>query len=309
MPEKEYVWLPKSDLLDFDEITRLTRVFASLGVSRLRLTGGEPLLRRGLPTLIRQLKGIEGISDLALTTNALLLADAAESLLEAGLSRLTVSLDSLDPATYERLAGQPRLDQALAGIAAARALGFPVKLNTVVLAGENDHEVPALLDYARSVGAELRLIEYMDVGGATRWTMNAVVERAAILERIVASHGPLEAESGRGSAPAERFRLADGTRFGVIASTTAPFCGSCDRARVTADGKLFLCLYAREGHDLRTILRSGDDEALRAAVAGIWGARTDRGAEERLALGRRTPLALAGELREDPHLEMHTRGG
>lgn len=310
MPEEEYVWLPKADLLGFEEITRLARVFAGLGVSRLRLTGGEPLLRRGLATLVGQLRSIEGIEDLAMTTNAVLLAEAAQELKDAGLDRLTVSLDSLDRETYARLGGRDRLDQAKAGIEAARGVGFPVKLNTVVLRGENDHELPNLLAYARSVDAELRLIEYMDVGGATRWTREAVFSRAEILARIEDSEGPLKVEAGRGSAPAERFLTADGTRFGVIASTTAPFCRNCDRARITADGRFFLCLYAREGHDLRGPLRADpSDAALAAQINGIWRARGDRGAEERLALGRRRPLARAGELKEDPHLEMHTRGG
>jgi len=310
MPEEEYVWLPKGDLLDFEEITRLTRVFTSVGVSRLRLTGGEPLLRRGLATLVEQLRAIEGIEDLALTTNAVLLADAAQDLKDAGLDRVTVSLDSLQRETYARLGGRDRLEAALAGIQAAKGVGFPVKLNTVVLRGENDQELGALLDYAREADVELRLIEYMDVGGATRWTRDAVFSRQEILDQLEASHGPLKVEEGRGSAPAERFALPDGTRFGLIASTTAPFCRDCDRARITADGRFFLCLYAREGHDLRGPLRAGEDEdTLAARIGEIWGARGDRGAEERLALGRRRPLARAGELKDDPHLEMHTRGG
>lgn len=310
MPEEEYVWLPKRDLLDFEEITRLARVFVQLGVSRLRLTGGEPLLRRDLPSLVAQLRALEGIEDLALTTNAVLLPDAAEDLAAAGLDRVTVSLDSLERETYARLGGRDRLDAALAGIEAALRAGFPVKLNTVVLRGENDHELPALLDFARERGVELRFIEYMDVGGATRWSRDLVFSRAEILARLEASHGPLKVVEGRGSAPAERFVLPDGARFGLIASTTAPFCRACDRARVTADGRFFLCLYAREGHDLRAPLRSGeDDAALAERLRGIWGARSDRGAEERLALSRRRPLARAGELKDDPHLEMHTRGG
>ena len=310
MPEEEYVWLPKADLLDFEEIARLAAAFTAQGVSRIRLTGGEPLLRRGLATLVAALRALPGIEDLALTTNALLLAEHADALRRAGLSRVTVSLDSLDPATYARLAGRAGLEQARAGIAAARAVGLPLKLNTVVIRGENEGELGALLDYARSVEAELRLIEYMDVGGATRWSAQEVVSRAEILTRIEASHGPLTPEPGRGSAPAERFRLGDGTRFGLIASTTAPFCGACDRARLTADGRLFLCLYALEGHDLRSLIRSGlSDAELRARLETIWSERADRGAEQRLSVAKRRPLALAGELKSNPHLEMHTRGG
>ncbi|HBP22539.1 MAG TPA: GTP 3',8-cyclase MoaA [Planctomycetes bacterium] len=311
MPEEDYVWLPRSDILDLEEVARLARVFAGLGVRRFRLTGGEPLLRRNLVELVRLLRAIEGVEDLALTTNAILLPRFGEDLRAAGLDRITVSLDSLDPERFARLSGRPRLDETLAGIEAARELGFPVKLNTVVLAGQNEDELPALLDFARAQGAELRLIEYMDVGGATRWSSDAVVSRADVLRRLEASHGAIRELGGRGSAPAERFALSDGTVFGVIASTTQPFCGACDRARLTADGRLFLCLYAREGHDLRAPLRAGEGDAqLSQRVATIWGERLDRGAEERRALAtRRRPLALAGELRADPHLEMHTRGG
>ena len=310
MPEEEYVWLPKADLLDFEEIARLAAAFAAQGVSRIRLTGGEPLLRRGLATLVAALRALPGIEDLALTTNALLLADQAADLARAGLSRVTVSLDSLQPETYARLAGRAGLESALAGIAAASRAGLPLKLNTVVIRGENEGELGALLDYARAAGAELRLIEYMDVGGATRWSARDVVSRAEILSRIEATHGRPEPEGARGAAPAERFGLPDGSRFGLIASTTAPFCAACDRARLTADGRLFLCLYALEGHDLRGLLRGGLDEAgLRARLAEIWSQRADRGAEQRLALGQRRPLALAGELKTNPHLEMHTRGG
>ncbi|MGE0710759.1 MAG: GTP 3',8-cyclase MoaA [Planctomycetota bacterium] len=311
MPEEDYVWLPKRDLLDFDELARVAGVFCGLGVEKLRLTGGEPLLRRDLPELVRMLRRVPGVRDLALTTNALLLPQLADELRRAGLDRITVSLDSLRPQRFEELAGRARLGDTLAGIEAARAAGFPLKLNAVVMRGRNDDEVLELLAYAEGIGAELRLIEYMDVGGATRWSEDLVVPQRELLERIAAARGALEPVGARGTAPAERFRLASGAVFGVIASTTQPFCGDCDRARLTADGRLFTCLYAREGTDLRAPLRAGKSDAeLAALLAEVWGARTDRGAEQRLRLARgRRPLALAGELREDPHLEMHTRGG
>lgn len=320
MPEEEYAWLPRGDLLDFDELTRLAAVFARLGVDRLRLTGGEPLLRRDLDGLVRRLAAVPGVRDLALTTNGVQLAAQAERLAAAGLRRVTISCDTLDRERFRALTQRDALAATLAGLEAAAATFATVKLNTVVMRGVNDDELGALLELGRRRGAEVRFIEYMDVGGATRWSAERVVPRAEILARIAARYGEPRALDGedagepgqaRGSAPAERFRLPDGLVFGVIASTTAPFCGRCDRARLTADGKLFRCLYAREGFDLRAPLRAGeDDAALAARIAALWSARADRGAEERLGLRRqRRPLALADELRADPHLEMHTRGG
>jgi GTP 3',8-cyclase len=313
MPEESYVWLPRSSLLTFEEITRLVRIFANLGAAKVRLTGGEPLLRHELPALVRMLSGAVGIRDLALTTNGVLLARLAADLRQAGLGRITVSLDTLRPERMEAFARSGRHADVLAGIAAARAAGFaPLKLNTVAVRGFNDDELVELLAFARSHGAELRFIEYMDVGGATRWSRDQVVSRAEILERLTASYGEItpQPSDDQPTAPAERFRLKDGTTFGIIASVTAPFCRSCDRSRLTADGTWLLCLYAERGVDLREPLRAGasDDEIARL-VQATWEGRTDRGAEQRLALREREALYPVAALRADPHREMHTRGG
>jgi GTP 3',8-cyclase len=320
MPEPDYVWLPRSELLSFEELTRVVKVFSSLGVDRVRLTGGEPLLRQELPELVRRLASEPGLRDIALTTNGVLLADMARKLRAAGLTRVTVSLDTLHPDRFRALTRRDEHARVLAGIAAVRDSGWGgLKLDAVVMRGRNDDELLSLLAFAKEQGAELRFIEYMDVGGATRWRREDVVSRAEMLKHISSAHGPVEAllEDGapdplpsRGRAPAERFRLKDGTTFGIIASTTAPFCSSCDRSRVTADGTWFLCLYARSGINLRQALRGGaTDEALAHLIRLAWQRRADRGAEVRLALGHRAPLADAAELREDPRLEMHTRGG
>lgn len=310
MPEEEYIWLPREDILQFEEIERLARVFVSLGVGRVRVTGGEPLLRRDLAQLVRRLAGIEGLRDLALTTNGVLLAEHAAGLRAAGLHRITVSLDTLDPVRFRTLARFDALEAVQRGITEARRHFDVVKLDSVIIRGVNDAEVLALLDYARAEGAEVRFIEYMDVGGATRWSMDRVVPRGEILGRVAARHGAVSPVESDGWAPADRFRLEDGTTFGVISSTTAPFCRTCDRSRLTADGLWFLCLYAREGVDLRQLLRSGaSDEALASAVGAAWNARSDRGAELRAAERDRAPFIPVSRLRRDPHLEMHTRGG
>ena len=310
MPEEEYVWLPRLDLLSFEELDRLVGVFVRLGVDRLRLTGGEPLLRRDLHALVAHFARREGIKDLAMTTNATRLEAQAEGLRAAGLHRLTVSLDTLRPDRFEQLTRRNELEATLRGIDAAVAAKYDsVKINCVVMRGENDDEIADLLRYARERGIELRFIEYMDVGGATQWSESRVVPKAEILTRIASDFGKIRAYA-RDSAPADRFELEDGTRFGIIASTTEPFCASCDRARVTADGRFFTCLYAREGLDLRQLLRSpANDDDLVELLNAVWHRRTDKGAEERLALHRRQALAGADELRDDPHLEMHTRGG
>jgi GTP 3',8-cyclase len=311
MPEREYVWLPRKDILDFEEIGRLADVFGSLGTDRIRLTGGEPLVRHDLPKLVRLLAGKPWLRDLALTTNGVLLAAQAKALREAGLPRITVSLDTLRPERFRELARVDELPRVLRGIEAAREAGFsPLKLDTVVIRGVNDDEIVPLLERAKEWGAEVRFIEYMDVGGATHWSRERVVSREGILRTIGDTYGAVEPLPGQGSAPAERFRLADGTVFGVIASTTAPFCAACDRSRLTADGLWYLCLYAAQGIDLRRPLREGaSPEQLRDLIAGAWTFRADRGAEERLGLRARSPLLAAGELKKDPHLEMHTRGG
>jgi cyclic pyranopterin phosphate synthase len=311
MPEQDYVWLEHADILTFEELARLVAAFLALGVDKVRLTGGEPLLRRELELLVAMLAPKPGLRELALTTNGVLLRRHAAGLRRAGLHRLTISLDTLDPATFRLLARRDDLGRILDGIAAAREAGFTdLKLDTVVVAGVNDSELPALVDYARGIGAEVRFIEYMDVGGATRWRPDLVVPRARVLELLAARFGPIAPLPRTDSAPAERFALADGTTFGIIASVTQPFCRTCDRSRVTADGQWFRCLYAAAGTDLRRLLRGGlDDAAIAAEIAGIWRQRDDRGAELRALAPERRALATPARLRADPHLEMHTRGG
>src|SRR6202051_1682555 len=310
-PQEEYVWLPRQELLTFEEIARLVEVFTSLGLKDVRRTGGEPLLRRDLPQLVRMLAANPRIRDLALTTNGVLFAEQGEALHAAGLHRVTVSLDSLRPERFAALAGRDTHAQVLEGIATARRLGFPkLKLDTVVLRGVNEDELADLIEYGRGVEAEVRFIEYMDVGGATEWSLEKVFTRAEMLEQLSKRYGTITPLNENSSAPAERFRLPDGAVFGIIASTTTPFCRSCDRSRLTADGLWYLCLYAQAGIDLRQMLRGGaTPEELAARISSIWRARTDRGAELRAATGQRGVLVEIEQLRQDPHLEMHTRGG
>ncbi|MGH3117349.1 MAG: GTP 3',8-cyclase MoaA [Vicinamibacterales bacterium] len=311
MPEEEYVWLPRQHLLTFEEIGAIVDAFSDEGVDRVRITGGEPLVRPRLPALVERLAARPALEDLALTTNGVLLAAQARDLRAAGLHRLTVSLDTLQPDRFRRLTRLDAHAAVLRGLDAAADAGFDaLKIDTVVLRGVNDDELAALVDFGREVGAEVRFIEYMDVGGATRWTPAAVVPRAEILERLAAHHGPAQPIVEDSAAPAERFCLPDGTVFGIIASVTQPFCRTCDRSRLTADGLWFLCLYGRFGTDLRGPLRRGASrDELRSILARVWRARTERGAEERVSLDRRTPLIPISALKQDAHLEMHTRGG
>ena len=258
MPEPDYAWLPRESLLGFEEIASIADVFVSLGADRVRVTGGEPLLRRDLPRLIELLASRPGIADLAVTTNGVLLASQAAALRRAGLRRITVSLDTLRRDRFQAIARFDELPSVLAGIDAAARAGFaPLKIDTVVMRGRNDDELVDLIEFGRGVGAEVRFIEYMDVGGATHWSMDTVVSRREILARLTEHYGDIAALPGRDAAPAERFQLPDGTTFGIIASTTEPFCAACDRSRLTADGLWLLCLYARGGLDLRRPLREG----------------------------------------------------
>ncbi len=311
MPEVDYAWLPRETLLSFEEITAITASFAALGVDRVRLTGGEPLLRRDLPVLISQLAALAPIRDLALTTNGVLLADQALALRAAGLHRITVSLDTLHRARFEAVTRFDAHRAVLAGIDAASRAGFDsLKIDSVIMRGTNDDELVNLIEYGRGVGAEVRFIEYMDVGGATRWNPAAVVSQQEMLARVSARYGPVVPVPGRGSAPADRFALADGTTFGIIASTTRPFCADCDRSRLTADGVWLMCLYAHAGTDLRRPLRAGaTPNDLTQLIRTVWSQRADRGAEERLTVDRREPLIPLAALKKDAHLEMHTRGG
>jgi cyclic pyranopterin phosphate synthase len=313
MPEESYVWLPRHSLLTFEELDRLAGVFIALGAGKLRLTGGEPLLRHDLPSLVAMLSRRPGLRDIALTTNGILLAEHAAPLIAAGLRRVTVSLDTLRPERMLAFARSSRHADVLHGIEEAQRAGFAsVKLNSVLIRGFNDDEIVDLLEFARGRGLELRYIEYMDVGGATRWRLEDVVTREALLEAIRRRYGRAEPEPDpiNPAAPAERFRLPDGTVFGIIASVTAPFCSECDRSRITADGTWFTCLYAERGVDLREPLRAGaSDEEISAMIAAVWRRREDRGAERRLAEPDRGVLYQLDGLRADPRREMHTRGG
>ena len=313
MPEDEYVWLPKASILSLEEVDRLVGVFTSLGVNKVRLTGGEPLLRHNLPYLVSMLASRDEVKDLALTTNGVLLARHVAALSAAGLDRVTVSLDTVRPDRYRTFAKATKFEAVVEGIESVRAEGLRgLKINSVVVRGFNDDEIVDLLEFAREREAELRYIEYMDVGGATSWTMDQVVGRDEIIAALTARYGSIEpvAEGGDASAPAQRYRLPDGLTFGIVSSTTAPFCGTCDRSRFTADGVAYLCLYADNGIDLREPLRAGaSDEDIASLVAEAWRARTDRGAEERLGVRSRGVLHQIAGLRSDPHREMHTRGG
>jgi cyclic pyranopterin phosphate synthase len=308
MPEDQFaddaVFLSKNERLRFEEIERIARAFASLGVHKLRLTGGEPLLRRDLPQLVRMLRQIPGVEDLALTTNGVLLPRFAAALREAGLMRLTVSLDTLDPPTFRQLSGgRGEVDQALAGIAAAEVAGFKrIKLNCVVMRGINDAQAIDLLERFRGSGHIVRFIEYMDVGTMNHWKSELVVPSAELIARIE-RHWPLRAlEPNYRGEVAERYAFADGGgEIGFISSVSQPFCGDCSRARLSADGKMYTCLFAREGHDLRTALRSGSsDEGLAATIARHWTGRADRYSE------RRAELRASGD---DRKVEMFTIGG
>ncbi len=311
MPEAEYVWLPRNDILTFEEIERLVDVFAALGTDKVRITGGEPLLRTDLPDLVALLAGKAALRDLALTTNGILLAEQVRALRDAGLPRITVSLDTLDADRFEALTRFDRHRDVLRGLDAAAGAGFEsVKIDTVVIRGVNDDELVPMVEYGRRVNAEVRFIEYMDVGGATRWSMDDVVPRREMLDRLAAHYGPIEAVDETTAAPADRFTLPDGLVFGIISSTTEPFCRQCDRSRLTADGLWYRCLYARTGTDLRGPLRAGASrEALEDLIAATWRQRDDRGAEERLAAADRATFIPVEALQQQPHLEMHTRGG
>jgi cyclic pyranopterin phosphate synthase len=310
MPEDEYVWLPKEHLLQFEEIARLIDIFSELGVDKVRLTGGEPLLRRDLGSLIEMLARKRAIRDLALTTNGVLLADQAQALRQAGLHRITVSLDTLNRELFKTLTRSDALPAVLRGIDAAVRTFSTLKIDTVVMKGVNDRELVPLLEFGKQVNAEVRFIEYMDVGGATLWSMDRVMSGTQMLEALGLHYGPIVPILEDTTAPADRYRLSDGTVFGIISSTTAPFCRDCDRSRLTADGMWYLCLYASQGTDLRGPLRAGAEaDAIRALIASTWTTRDDRGAEERLDVRNRSALIPLSTLRKDPHLEMHTRGG
>jgi cyclic pyranopterin phosphate synthase len=312
MPEEHYNWLAKTSILTFEEIHKIVRCFVRLGVQKVRITGGEPLLRPQVDRLVSAIFSEQSLHEVALTTNGTLLARSASKLKESGLSRVTVSLDTLKNERFRALARRDKLADVLLGIASLRRAGFQgTKIDTVVINGLNHDELPSLIEYSRSVPAEVRFIEYMDVGGATNWAHEKVLPRKDMLSIVESVYGEISPIARSDSAPAERFRLKDGKTFGIIASTTSPFCADCDRSRLTADGLWYHCLYAPNGTDLRTPVRDGaSEEELGCIIAHGWRRRSDRGAEERERFGsNRLPLVDAASLSRDPHLEMHTRGG
>jgi cyclic pyranopterin phosphate synthase len=306
--DKTHAFLPHSELLSFEEITRAARAFVALGVRKLRLTGGEPLLRKNLERLIEMLAGLRTPDgqplDITLTTNGSLLARKARALKDAGLQRVTVSLDALDDAVFRRMndVDFPVAD-VLQGIEQAQAVGLaPLKVNMVVKRGTNDHEALPMARHFRGSGIVLRFIEYMDVGATNGWRMDEVLPSAQLLQRLqqVFALEPLQPLVA--GETAERWRYADGAgEIGLISSVTQAFCGDCNRARLSTEGRLFLCLFAAAGHDLRALLRGGASDAqLHAAIAGIWGRRADRYSELR---GSAQPAAGARRV------EMHYIGG
>jgi len=308
MPEDQYahdhVFLAKDQRLRFEEIERIARAFVALGVRKLRLTGGEPLLRRDLPELVRQLARIPGVDDIALTTNGVLLPRFAQPLRDAGLQRLTVSLDSLDPATFHKLSGgRGQVEEVLAGIAAAEAAGFTqIKLNCVVMRGINDAQTLDLIERYRGSGHIVRFIEYMDVGTLNGWREDLVVTSAELIARIAARWPLQPLARNYGGEVAQRYAFADGAgEIGFINSVSQPFCGDCSRARLSADGKLYTCLFAQSCFDLREPLRAGaSDTDLQALIAQRWAQRADRYSE------RRAELRARGD---DGKVEMFAIGG
>jgi GTP 3',8-cyclase len=282
---REYRFLDRKELLSFEEIERVARLFTGLGVEKIRLTGGEPLVRKNVEELIARLTQIEGL-DIALTTNGSLLPAKAQALADAGLQRVTVSLDSLDDEVFRSMNDVDfPVERVLAGIDAAAAAGMPVKVNMVVKRGVNEDSIVEMARYFRGSGHILRFIEFMDVGATNGWRMDEVVTAKEIIDRIDAEF-PLEpVEANYRGEVAKRWRYKDGSgEIGVIASVTQSFCGDCSRARITAEGKLYTCLFAVRGHDLRALLRDGSPEEVVAdAIAGIWRRRTDRYSDLRAA--------------------------
>jgi cyclic pyranopterin phosphate synthase len=280
-----YQFLPKPAILSFEEIERLARIFLGLGVVKLRITGGEPLVRAQLPELVRRLAALEGLSDLALTTNGYLLEEQAEPLAKAGLARVTVSLDSLDDAVFRVMAGRDLpLARVLAGIDAAARVGLaPVKLNCVVQRGVNEHTLVDLVRRFRGSGHVVRFIEFMDVGTLNRWELSQVVPAREIRDRIAEAFPLVPLEPNYRGEVAQRYGFRDGAgEIGIIASVTQPFCGDCTRARLSADGRLVTCLFAADGTDLKTPMREGaSDDELARIIRRVWSGRDDRYSEVR----------------------------
>ncbi|VVE47347.1 molybdenum cofactor biosynthesis protein MoeA [Pandoraea iniqua] len=313
MPEEEYSWLPKQDILEFEEIDRLVDLFIGVGVDKVRITGGEPLMRHNLHELVEMIARKPAIRDLAMTTNGVLLSQHMDRLAAAGLRRVTVSLDTLKPDRFFALSRRQGHDRVLGSLRELQQAGFTsTKIDTVIMRGFNDDELADLIEFGKTVHAEVRFIEYMDVGGATRWSMAQVMSREHMLAALSSRYGTITpiTPDPTDKAPAARYRLSDGTTFGIISSTTQPFCATCNRSRLTADGLWYQCLYAAKGIDLRAPLRAGaSHDDLTELLRSSWQQRADRGAEARLAARERGRFIPIAQLKEDSHLEMHTRGG
>ena len=285
MPLDEYEWVDKKEILTFEEITRLAKIFVQLGVDKIRLTGGEPLVRRDLDLLVGGISQLPGLSDLCLTTNGSLLAEKVEALKAAGLKRINVSIDTLDPEKFQRITKRGDLAKVLEGLFAAKSCGLdPIKINAVIERGVNDDDIVGLVEFSRENGFAIRFIEYMDVGNSNNWTSEKLVSKKEILETVSARFPLREVGRESGSAPSVDYEFVDGRGdLGVIASVTEPFCSTCNRARLTADGKLVTCLFSQTGHDLKALLRSGStDREISEFIAGIWEKRKDRYSAERL---------------------------
>jgi cyclic pyranopterin phosphate synthase len=279
MPFDEYTWIERNQVLSFEEIERVARLFLDFGIQKLRLTGGEPLVRKDLDQLIARLSRIDRLADISLTTNGALLDEQASKLYAAGLRRINVSIDSLRPDRFMALTKRGNLDDVLRGLFAAKKAGFnPIKINAVVIRGTNDDEIIDLVEFARQNSFEMRFIEYMDVGNVNAWSLEKTVTKKEILEAVRSRFPVREIGRANGSAPAVDYEFLDGMgEIGIIGSVTEPFCSSCTRIRLTADGKLVTCLFAESGFDLKNLMRSGaSDDEIKAAIAQIWSARTDR---------------------------------
>lgn len=300
-----YAFLPESELLTFDEIERLTRLFVELGARKVRVTGGEPLLRKELPALIRRLADVDGVEDIALTTNGLLLRQHARALRDAGLDRLTVSLDSIDDEIFGQMNGRGvKVSHVLEGIEAAKSAGFEsIKINAVIQKGVNDHEVLEMAEHFRDSGCILRFIEYMDVGNRNRWRSDQVFSARDIINRIDAKYPLRPGDKNYTGEVASRYLYEDGSgEIGVVSSVTETFCSGCTRARLSADGRLYTCLFAQDGTDLRSALRSGvDDGDMLRRLQSLWETRDDRYSEQR--------ASLSDEERHQRKVEMYEIGG
>ena len=285
MPLDEYEWINKKEVLTFEEIERLTRLFVELGVDKVRLTGGEPLVRQDLPLLIEKLSAVNGLEDLCLTTNGALLAERVDALKRAGLRRVNISIDTLDADKFKRMTKRGDLNKVLEGIFAAQRSGLaPIKLNAVVERGVNDDDILPLVEFSRQHDFGMRFIEYMDVGNSNEWSSAKLVSKKEIIEKIHVRYPLREIGRDKGSAPSVDYEFVDGRGdLGVIASVTEPFCSSCTSIRITADGKIVTCLFSQLGHDVKSRLRGGASDAeISDFIANMWRARADRYSAQRL---------------------------